>query len=101
VTKDYDEKATIPVPLAYVRGRVEIPFTGFGFEADAKYISYDGDTIYDVRAKVDYTLDFIPVIQPAIEVGYRVQKYDFESEDKKTKMNMDFAGVYLGMIAKF
>jgi len=100
-TKDYDDKATVAVPLAYVRGRVEVPFTGIGFEADAKYISYDGDTVYDVRAKVDYTLDFIPVVQPAIEVGYRAQKYDFTSEDKKTKMNMDFSGLYMGIMARF
>ncbi len=98
---DYNEKDTAVVPLAYLRGRVEIPATDIGFEADAKYISYDGDTIYDVRAKVDYTLSFVPVVQPAIEIGYRAQKYDFTSEDKKTKVNMDFSGLYMGIMARF
>jgi outer membrane protein len=98
---DYNEKDTAVVPLAYLRGRVEIPMTDIGFEADAKYISYDGDTIYDVRAKVDYTLSFVPVVQPAIEIGYRAQKYDFTSEDKKTKLNMDFGGLYMGIMARF
>ena len=98
---DYNEKDTAVVPLAYLRGRVEIPATDIGFEADAKYISYNGDTIYDVRAKVDYTLSFIPVVQPAIEVGYRAQKYDFTSKDKKTKVNMDFGGLYMGIMARF
>ena len=98
---DYNEKDTAVVPLAYLRGRVEIPATDIGLEADAKYISYDGDTIYDVRAKVDYTLSFVPVVQPAIEIGYRAQKYDFTSEDKKTKVNMDFSGLYMGIMARF
>jgi len=101
VTQDYNEKDTAVVPLAYLRGRVEIPATDIGFEADAKYITYDGDTIYDVRAKVDYTLSFVPVVQPAIEVGYRAQKYDFTSKDKKTKVNMDFGGLYMGIMARF
>jgi len=101
VLTDYNEKDTVAVPLAYLRGRVEIPMTDIGFEADAKYISYDGDTIYDIRAKVDYTLSFIPVVQPAIEIGYRAQKYDFTSEDKTTKVNMDFAGLYMGIMARF
>ena len=101
VTTDYNEKDTAVVPLAYLRGRVEIPATDIGLEADAKYISYDGDTIYDVRAKVDYTLSFIPVVQPAIEIGYRAQKYDFTSKDKKTKVNMDFGGLYMGIMARF
>ncbi|WP_457744650.1 TIGR04219 family outer membrane beta-barrel protein [Sulfurimonas sp.] len=100
-TSDYNENATVVIPLPYLRGRVEIPFTDIGLEADAKYISYGGDTVYDARAKIDYTLSFIPVVQPAIEIGYRVQKYDFTSEDKKTYMNMDFKGLYMGIMARF
>jgi len=101
VIKDYNEKDSAVIPLGYVRGRVEIPMTDIGFEADAKYISYDGDTVYDVRAKVDYTLSFLPVVQPAIEIGYRAQKYDFTSKDKKTKVNMDVSGLYMGIMARF
>ena len=100
-TEDYNKKATIPVPLGYIRGRVEIPTTNIGLETDAKYISYGGNTVYDIRAKVDYTLGFIPVVQPAIEIGYRAQKYDIQSEDKKTKVKMDFGGVYMGVMVRF
>jgi outer membrane protein len=101
IITDYNDKETVAIPLLYLRGRVEIPMTDIGLEADAKYVSYNGDTVYDARAKVDYTLSFIPVVQPAIEIGYRVQKYDFTSEDKKTYMNMDFKGFYMGLMARF
>jgi outer membrane protein len=103
VNTSYDDTLSLVLPLAYVRGRVEIPGTNIGLEADGKYITYDGSTIYDARAKVDYTLDFIPVVQPAIELGYRVQKFDLKYEDGKdmTKLNIDFAGIYVGLMLRF
>ena len=97
----YSDSSTVVVPLLYVRGRVEIPATNIGLEADVKYVSYNSNTLYDVRAKVDYTLGFIPVIQPAIEIGYRVQKFDLSTDDDETTMNMDFAGVYAGLMLRF
>jgi len=97
----YTDSKTVAIPMAYGRARVEIPATGFGLEADAKYITYDGSTVYDVRAKIDYTFDISPVIQPGIEVGYRAQKFDIKTDDDKTKMNMDFTGFYAGLMLRF
>ena len=102
---NYTESETIAIPLVYVRARVEIPGTNIGLETDGKYITYDDSTVYDVRVKVDYTLDFIPVIQPAIEVGYRVQKIDL-SDDGDTagttaKFDMEYSGVYAGLMVRF
>ena len=98
---DYEDSTSIVIPLGYVRARVEIPATDIGLEADVKYISYDDSTVSDMRVKVDYTLGFIPVIQPAIEIGYRVHKIDVKTDDKKTNMNVDFAGVYAGLMLRF
>jgi outer membrane protein len=95
-----DESKAVVIPMGYVRGRVQVPVTGFGVEADVKYISFDDNTVYDARAKVDYTLNFIPVIQPAIEIGYRVQKFETK-ELLGQKMSLDFAGVYAGVFVRF
>ncbi|QOP44856.1 TIGR04219 family outer membrane beta-barrel protein [Sulfurimonas paralvinellae] len=100
-TSNYTDSDTVAIPLVYARARVEIPATNIGLEADGKYITYDGSTVYDFRAKVDYTFDFVPVVQPAIEVGYRVQKFDVKSDDDKTKLNIDFSGVYAGLMLRF
>ena len=97
----YTSNETLVIPLLYVRSRVEIPATNIGLEADVKYITYDGSTVYDVRAKVDYTLDFFPVVQPAIELGYRVQKLDLEDVDTSTTIDMEFSGVYAGVMVRF
>ena len=91
--------ASVFVPLGYVRARVQAPATNLGFEADVKYITYSDITVSDIRVKVDYTLDMVPVIQPAIEVGYRMQK--FEIAESGFALATDFAGLYLGVMARF
>ncbi len=96
----YSGNETIALPLLYIRGRVEIPSTNIGVEADVKYVTYNSSTVYDARAKIDYTLDFVPVIQPAIEVGYRVQKIDLD-DDSSLKVDLEFSGVYAGLMLRF
>jgi len=97
----YTVNETLPLPMAYLRARVEIPGTDIGIEADGKYVTYDGSTVSDYRVKVDYTLSFIPVVQPAIEVGYRMQKFELSYDDDQTKLDLDFSGIYAGLILRF
>lgn len=91
--------ASVVVPLGYLRARVQIPATNLGFEADVKYITYDSNTVSDIRVKVDYTLDFIPVVQPAIEIGYRIQSFDIE--DSGFQIDTQYKGVYAGLMVRF
>ncbi len=96
----YSDSKMIPIPMAYARTRFQIPMTGLGFEADGKYISYSDTTVYDARAKIDYTFNITPIIQPGIEIGYRVQK--FESNDlDNVNLNIEFKGVYAGLMVRF
>ena len=98
----YSDDEMIAVPLLYVRTRMEIPSTDIGLEADVKYVSYKDSKVYDVRAKIDYTLSFIPVIQPAIEIGYRMQKLDLNEDDfSDASVDMEFSGVYAGLMLRF
>ena len=90
---------SIALPLGYVRARTQLPITNLGIEADVKYFSYDTTTVYDVRAKVDYTFDIFPVIQPGIEIGYRMQK--IELEENGLAVNIDYSGVYAGLMVRF
>ena len=100
----YDETGTLPVPLLYLRTRVEIPFTGIGVEATGKYLSDGGDNVFsDFNVKLDYTLNFVPVIQPGFEVGYRVISMNADIDDGSTKTLIDytFSGVYAGLMVRF
>ena len=97
----YEYKKTIPLPMAYLRARVEVPMTGLGIEADAKYVQYNGSTFYDVRAKIDYTFDEFPVVQPAIEIGYREEKVKIDSSSVDIKTDIKFSGPYVGAMLRF
>ncbi len=99
--QNYEDSALLPIPMGYARARVEIPATDIGLESDIKYITYSGSTLSDFRVKVDYTFDISPVVQPAIEFGYRKQSYVIETDDDKTKVDLQFSGVYGGLMLRF
>lgn len=102
VTTDYSNSATVVIPLIYLRARVEIPKTDIGLESDIKYVAYSGNTVYDARVKIDYTFDIKSPIKPAIELGYRVQKIKLEDDSAGDgKVDLDFAGVYAGLMLRF
>lgn len=97
----YSKSTMVAIPMLYTRARVQIPGTNLGIEADARYTEYDDSKVYDARIKVDYTFDITPIIQPAIEVGYRVQTYELNDSDFGGVMNLEFSGVYVGAIIRF
>jgi len=93
-----------PIPMAYARARVEIPFSGVGVEADVKILKLGDSQVIDARAKVDYTLGITPIIQPGLEVGYRIQKIDIDVskiESSFPVLNLEFAGIYAGAMLRF
>jgi len=100
----YDESGDFPLPMLYTRARVQAPLTNFGVEAIVKYISDGGDnTASEFIVKADYTFDFIPVIQPGVEVGYRAMSIesDITDGDTRTIIDYDFSGVFAGMTLRF
>jgi len=98
---NYSDSGTVVIPLLYVRARVEFPATNLAVEADTKYISYGDSYLLDTRAKIDYTFDSVPVIQPAIEVGYRYQGYKFDDDDQDGKIDLTFSGFYAGIMLRY
>ena len=99
-TVNYSDTSNVAIPLAYGRVRFQLPF-GFGIEGIGKYITYDKSSVLDALAKIDYTLEFVPVVQPAIEIGYRVQNYKYDDEEEDGKMDMSFSGVYAGIMLRY
>jgi outer membrane protein len=93
----------IIVPMLYGRGRFEIPGTGFGLESEVKYFTYGDSTVGDIRAKVDYTFD-LPLIDPAIELGYRHEMIKTDTNDFSGLSNdtdITMSGVYLGAMLRY
>lgn len=98
-----DEAFSITMPLAYARARVQIPVTNIGVEAIARGMSYSDNTVVDAQIKIDYTMDFIPVVQPGLELGYRYQQVKLDAGSIGLDANIDttFSGVYGGIMVRF
>jgi len=98
-----NEDFSLVMPLAYVRGRVQIPVTNIGIEVLARGMSYSSNTVVDAEIKIDYTMDFVPVIQPGIELGYRYQQVKLDAGSIGVDANFDtsFSGIYAGIMLRF
>jgi len=96
----YHDSANFALPMLYARTRAQLPLSGLGAEADIKYVTYSDTTVYDARVKLDYTFEITPLIQPGIEVGYRVQKFKSNDLDD-VNLDLDFAGFYAGIMLRF
>jgi len=98
-----DEDFSIVMPMAYARGRVQIPVTNIGVEAIVRGMSYSDNTVIDAEIKLDYTMDFIPVVQPGLELGYRYQQVKLDAGSIGLDANFDttFSGIYGGIMVRF
>ena len=98
-----DEDFDMVMPLAYVRARVEIPVTNIGVEAIVRRMAYSANDVMDAEIKIDYTMDFVPVIQPGLEIGYRHQQIKLDGDSIGIDANLDttFSGVYGGLMVRF
>ncbi len=98
-----DESFSLAMPLAYIRTRLDVPGTDIGIEGIARGMAYSGNTVVDAQIKLDYTMSFIPIIQPGLEVGYRYQKMKLDAGSIGLDANLDteFSGVYGGVVFRF
>ena len=109
-TVSLGEKTDSMIPMLYLRGRYDLPVANLGVESDIKYITDGSSTVYDFRIKVDYTLEFIPLLHPGVELGYRQQSFDIDGENSTliapifsgdTDTNIAFSGLYGGVTLNF
>jgi len=105
-----DETSSSIVPMAYLRGRMELPSAPLGAEMDIKYVTDGESTVYDIRLKVDYTFKMDAALEPGIELGYRVQKFKVDGEEStllgdvfsgQSNTDVTFSGLYGGITVKF
>ncbi len=98
-----DESFDLAMVLPYMRARVQLPVTNIGIEAIARGISYGNNKVVDAEIKVDYTMDFVPVVQPGFEIGYRYQQITIDGGTVGAGAELDttFSGIYGGLMVRF
>lgn len=83
------------IPLIYAQARFDLPFTGLSLGLEANGITYNDDTLYDVKVNLTYVFAF----GLGIEAGYRA--FDLEYDDSDEFANLNIAGAYAGMVWDF
>ncbi|MBN2896883.1 MAG: TIGR04219 family outer membrane beta-barrel protein [Campylobacterales bacterium] len=92
------------LPLLYTRIRAEVPASGFSVEGEIHYSNLDQNKLTDGRIKIDYTFDLIPMVQPALEIGYRVQHLTLKDgylNSMDIQSDWTFSGPYIGAMLRF
>ena len=83
------------IPLVYAQVRFDLPLTGLSLGVEANGISYDDDTLYDVKVNLAYEFSF----GFGIEAGYRAFDLDYEDDDDFADVTID--GAYAGFVWDF
>jgi outer membrane protein len=83
------------IPLLYAQARFDLPFSGLSLGIEGNGISYDDDTLYDVKINLGYEFGF----GLGIEAGYRAFDLDYEDGDDIADVTIE--GAYAGLVWDF
>jgi len=99
-TTSTDLSASGIIPLLYVNTIVGLPFTGFNVFAEANFLSFDDNTIYDYQVGVSYELLDNLAVDLDLTLGYRAVKLELDDIDDLYS-NLDFNGLFVGAVVHF
>jgi len=88
------------IPMAYVNTIIGLPFTGFNVFAEANFISYDDQTIYDAQVGVSYALLDNLAVDFDITLGYRTMKMELNDLDNFYS-DLTYDGFFAGAVVHF
>ncbi|MCW8834472.1 MAG: TIGR04219 family outer membrane beta-barrel protein [Colwellia sp.] len=88
------------IPLFYVNTIVGLPFTGFNVFAEANFLSYDDNTVYDYQIGVSYAVLDNLAVDLDITLGYRGLKLELNDVDDLYS-DITFEGVFAGATVHF
>jgi outer membrane protein len=83
------------IPLVYAQARFDLPFTGLSLGVEGNGISYEDDTLYDVKLNLAYEFAF----GLGIEAGYRIFDLDYDDNNEFGVVTID--GAYAGIVWDF
>jgi len=88
------------IPMAYVNTIIGLPFTGLNIFAEANFISYDDQTIYDAQVGVSYALLDNLAVDFDITLGYRTMKMELNDLDNFYS-DLTYDGLFAGAVVHF
>ncbi len=88
------------IPMAYLSTIVGLPFTGLSVFAEANFITYDDQTIYDAQLGVSYALLDNLAVDLDLTVGYRALKLEINDLDDFYS-DLSYDGFFAGAVVHF
>ncbi len=88
------------IPLAYLNTIIGLPFTDLNIFAEANFISYDDQTIYDAQVGVSYAILDNVAVDFDVTLGYRTMKMELNDLDNFYS-DLTYDGMFAGAIVHF
>ena len=86
------------IPIGFVRARMDLPFSGWYFEADSQLISYSGNSFTDSSAKIGWQVESI--LDLGVNAGYRSMRLNIEDIDDAVA-DIDISGPFASLTFHF
>ncbi len=85
------------IPLVYAGGRFDLPLTGFWAGAQARGLTYKGDSLVDIDARIGWESD----LGLGVEVGYRFMELELDNFDDIDAADLSIKGPFAGLTFSF
>jgi outer membrane protein len=87
------------LPMLYLKGRADLPFSGFYVSAHTNALTYDGHSLTDISAAVGYQTDGW-VMDLGLELGIRTFTFELDDLDD-LDADIDLSGTYAVLTIHF
>ncbi|PKI17747.1 TIGR04219 family outer membrane beta-barrel protein [Colwellia sp. 12G3] len=88
------------IPMAYVSTIIGLPFTGLNIFAEANFMSYDDQTVYDAQIGVSYAILDNLAVDFDVTFGYRTVKMEINDIDDFYS-DLTYDGFFAGAVVHF
>jgi len=88
------------IPMLYLNTIIGLPFTGLNVFAEANFISYDDQTVYDAQVGVSYALLDNLAVDFDVTLGYRTLKIELNDLDNFYS-DLTYDGFFAGAVVHF
>jgi len=99
-TKTSSLDASGIIPMAYLNTIIGLPFTGLNIFAEANFISYDDQTVYDAQVGVSYAILDNIAVDFDVTLGYRTVKMELNDLDNFYS-DLTYDGFFAGAVVHF
>ena len=88
------------IPMAYLSTIIGLPFTGLNVFAEANFISFDDQTVYDAQIGVSYSILDNLAVDFDVTLGYRKMKMELNDLDGFYS-DLTYDGFFAGAVVHF